>query len=138
MGTDSVAIADMNSPTSATSVVGRQYPIQLDINGRASVKVPWTDTIVSQVTNTSLGTIKLGTSSISTQPINNPTSVVGRQYPVQFNIMEFNEFVMLGLFNHHYNFFLQWMYTYKSNGVDTDIYYSISAQDSCTLATYTL
>lgn len=73
------------APNAVSSTASRSYAVQLNSSKRAVVNVPWTDTTYSAATLSTLGLMKLGSSTTQTIAANSPTAVAGRSYAVQFN-----------------------------------------------------
>jgi len=81
------ATANSQTLQGVTTNSNRQYAVQLDSNGVASVNVPWADTntTYSTATTSALGLIKLGSNTVQTVAAGLPSSTSGRSYAVQLN-----------------------------------------------------
>lgn len=78
------ATANTQSLQSVSTESTRQYAVQLDSSGVASVNVPWVDTntTYSAASDTSLGLIKVS-GTANSQTLSSVTTQAGRQYAVQ-------------------------------------------------------
>lgn len=81
------ATANTQTLQSVSTNSSRQYAVQLDSNGVASVNVPWADTntTYSTATSSALGLIKLGSDTTQTVAAESVSSSTGRTYAVQLN-----------------------------------------------------
>lgn len=81
------ATANTQTLQSVSTNSSRQYAVQLDSNGVASVNVPWADTntTYSTATSSTSGLIKLGSDTTQTVAAESVSSSTGRTYAVQLN-----------------------------------------------------